>query len=222
MKKTKWKLLMGTLLISSAIVAQDSTKMAAQIQKLDSARTVNDYQVLSNDFARLAAVHKKDWLPYYYAAFCNAKIGFVNYEGKAKTPAEKLQAFSDLCESQINTALSLIDTNKQKKELSEIYCIISMMYRTKIFISPMSNGKKYGPSANLYIVKAKLTDTTNARATYLDGWLKYNTPALWGGDKKKAKILLNKALQQHTPMNPSALYPRWGKNECEDILKQYK
>ncbi len=195
-------------------------QMMTEIAKLDSAKTINDCQVLGNDFARLSGANKKDWLPFYYAAFCNAKIGFIHFARNEKA-SDKMELFNELCETQINTALSLIDTVNQKKELSEIYGVMSMMYRTKIFISPMTNGKKYGPTANLYIVKAKMTDSTNARATYLDGWLKYYTPKLWGGDQKKAKLLLDKALQQLSNEHPKPLYPHWGKAECEEILKLY-
>ena len=59
--------------------AQDnySQQMQTAVAKLDQAATVKDYQQLAAGFESIAEQEKTSWLPWYYAAFCNAKIGWL-------------------------------------------------------------------------------------------------------------------------------------------------
>jgi hypothetical protein len=191
-------------------------QMEVIVSRLDKAAKVSDYQILANDFVRIANAQKNQWLPYYYAALCNVKIGWLYQED-----ADKIEPFANLSEEQIKKSLSLLDTAKNKVELSEVYCVLSMVNRARVFISPMSNGRKYGPIAHQYIVKAKQKNAENPRPAFLEAWEKYYTPKMWGGDKDKAKELLETAMKQLEAKPTSAIYPHWGKMECEEILKQY-
>jgi hypothetical protein len=97
-----------------------------------------------------------------------------------------------------------------------------MVDQAFVFISPMSNGPTYGPSASEYREKAKKANPDNARALYVNGWAKYNTPKIWGGDKDKAKELLQQALEKLKDSPASAVSPHWGKVDVEALLAQYK
>jgi hypothetical protein len=97
-----------------------------------------------------------------------------------------------------------------------------MVNRARVFINPMSNGKKYGPIAQRYIQKSMQMNSENPRANYLTAWEKYYTPKLWGGDKTKAKELLDLALTQLENKPTSIIYPHWGITECNEILSQFK
>jgi hypothetical protein len=201
-------------------MAQDSTftiQMETNVSKLDNAKAVGDYQVLANDFTRLADYRKTEWLPYYYAAFCNAKISWLYQQD-----GDKIEPFANLAEEQIKKAEAMLDTAKNKSELSEVYCVLSMVNRARVFINPMSNGKKYGPIAQRYIQKSMQMNSENPRANYLAAWEKYYTPKLWGGDKTKAKELLDLALTQLENKPTSIIYPHWCITECNEILSQYK
>jgi len=120
----------------------------------------------------------------------------------------------------IDQAESLIDTAAQKKELSEIYCVLSMVNRSRVFINPMSFGSKYGPIAARYTQLALKINPDNPRAKYLEGWAKYATPKLWGGDKKKAKELLLLAKQQLEAAPTAGINPHWGKKEVDELLSK--
>jgi hypothetical protein len=201
-------------------MAQDSTftiQMETNVSKLDNAKAVGDYQVLANDFTRLADSKKTEWLPYFYAAFCNAKISWLYQQD-----GDKIEPFANLAEEQIKKAEAMLDTAKNKSELSEVYCVLSMVNRARVFINPMSNGKKYGPIAQRYIQKSMQMNSENPRANYLTAWEKYYTPKLWGGDKTKAKELLDLALTQLENKPTSIIYPHWGITECNEILSQFK
>jgi hypothetical protein len=219
MKKAIFLFVTG-LLIHAAASAQDpvTNQLQADVSKLDNAKSGQDYQELANDFIRIADVKKTDWLPYYYAAFCNAKIGWL----KQDSDPDNIEPFADKADEQVKKAQSLLDTAKQKKELSEVYCIKSMSNRARVYINPMVYGRKYGPAASQYTQLARKTDPDNPRALYIEGWEKYATPKMWGGDKQKAKELLLEA-QQKLNSNPApGIQVHWGKKEVDDLLGKLK
>lgn len=188
------------------------------ITRLDNASSVTAYQSLANDFTRLAGVYTKEWSAFYYSAYCNARIAWL-YQEK---PGE-IEPYAKLAETQIRNAETLAGASGNNSGvLSEIFCIWSMVDRAYVFISPMSNGRKYGPASNQYIEKAKKANPNNARAFYLDAWVNYYTPKLWGGDKAKAKELLGQALVKLNSPAPSAVFPHWGKTDCDALLAQFK
>ncbi|MEP6951065.1 MAG: hypothetical protein ABI863_17385 [Ginsengibacter sp.] len=208
------------MFLYAGLHAQDAytQQMQSAVTKLDAAKTTNDYEQLAINFMQIASSQKTQWLPDYYAAFCNAKIGWL----KQNTDPDNIEAFANKSLEQIATAKSLLDTSKQKKELSEVYCIFSMANRAMVFINPMSNGRKYGPAAAKYITLAEQENPDNPRALYLDAWQKITTPKLWGGDKTEGKQLLNEA-KQKLESNPSTgVEPHWGKTEIDDMLKKLK
>jgi hypothetical protein len=193
-------------------------QMQAEVTKLDQAKSIKDYAQLATDFELIAHLQSTQWLPYYYAAFCNAKVGWL----KQNDDPDNIDHFADNAEQQIKKAQLLLDTSRQQKELSELYCVFSMLNRARVFINPPTYGPKYGPSASRYTILARQKDPDNPRALYLAGWEKFATPKMWGGDKGKAKELLTEA-QQKLDNNPSSgIEPHWGKTEVKDILKQLK
>jgi hypothetical protein len=219
MKKMKMAALLNCSLFAflPAMHAQTSFSQAIApfVARAHTAASISDYQSLANDFARVTGAYPNEWLGYYYAAYCNVRIAWA-YEQNT----DKIEPFAKLAETQIGKAESLAGADN--KALSEIYCIWNMVDRAYVFINPNANGPQYGPAANRYMEKAKKANPDNGRALYLDGWLKYNTPKLWGGDKDKAKELLLQASDKLKAAPDSPLFPHWGKSDCESLLTQYK
>jgi hypothetical protein len=193
-------------------------QMQSAVAKLDNVNTVKDYQQLVIDFERIADAQKTQWLPYYYAALCNAKVGWL----KQNDDPDNIEPFANKAEEEIKKAQSLLDSSKQKTELSEVYCVQSMINRAMVFINPMTYGRQYGPIASQYTQLAGRSNPDNPRALYLEGWEKYATPKMWGGDKTKAKELLTVAKQKLDNNTSPGIEPHWGKKEVEEILKQLK
>lgn len=193
-----------------------STALQAPVARLEKARTAKDYETLEREFAAIAATQKTGWLPYYYAAFCNARIGFLYQDD-----GEKIEPYSNRGEEEIKKAQSLLREATQKKELAEVYTVMSMIYRTKVFINPMTYGRKYGPISQQYLDQAKLLDAQNPRALWLQAWVKYNTPKMWGGDKQQAKELATESLRL-LEQAPAGTDPHWGKADDEELLGKYK
>jgi hypothetical protein len=194
-------------------------QMVAVVAQLDRAVAAKDYQQLASVFESIALQEKTNWLPYYYAAFCNAKIGWLYQQD-----GDKIKPFADKAEMDIKKSSSLLNTVSQKKELSEVYCVFSMVNRARVFISPMNYGRQYGPAASQYTHLALQTNPDNPRANYLLGWEKYSTPGFWGGDKKKARELLDLAKQQlnATSASNDGINPHWGQREVAELLKELK
>jgi hypothetical protein len=204
-----------TMMIAAQAQESTSSQLNSTVEKLASARSVKSYQQLASEFANIAEAQKTNWLAWYYAAFCNAKIGWL-----LQNDGDLIEPFAKKADEQIHKSLSLLDTATQKKELSEVYCVLSMVNRANVFINPMTYGRKYGPAASKYIQFARQIDPENPRAIYLQGWEKYSTPKMWGGDKKKAKELLEQAAQRLNSQQVSGNYPHWGKKEVEETLKR--
>lgn len=207
-----------TMLLCATAHAQEEQQMQAAIAKLDNAKTVKDYQLLADNFSRIADAQKKEWLPYYYAAFCNAKIGWL----KQNDDPDNIEPFANKADEEIKKAAALIDTATQKKELAEIYCIKMMLNQARVFINPQTYGRQYGPTAFNYLQLAKQADPDNPRVLYLLGWQKFATPKMWGGDKALAKQLLTQANQKLAGDPASGPEPHWGKKEVDEILGQLK
>ena len=190
-------------------------ELQTAVVRLDKASSVADYEALEREFSGIAA-RKADWLPYYYAAYCNAKIGFLYRDS-----GERIEPYSKRGEEQALKARSLLDTVTQQKELSELYTVMSMVYRTRIFISPMRYGRKFGMLSGQYLQKAKELNPQNPRAMYVEALIKYYTPGMWGGDKDLAKQLASESLAklQHVTTGTA---PHWGKVENLELLSHYK
>lgn len=192
-----------------------TTSLQNAITKLDQSQTAKDYESLEKVFAAIAS-QGNDWLPYYYAAFCNARIGLLYQDD-----GDKIEPYSIRGEEQANKAKSLLDTTRQKNELSEVYTVMSMVYRTKVFINPMTYGRKYGMLSDQWLRQAKQFNPTNPRAMYVEAWVKYNTPKMWGGDKNLARQLATQSLKLLENATPDS-QPHWGKAEDMELLSKYK
>ena len=191
-------------------------QLLSVVSKLDRASTVKEFESLANDFENIAKIEKDDWLPYYYAAFCNAKAAWL----KENSDPESIEQNANLADKEIKLSASLLDTSEQKKELSEVYCILSMVNRARVFINPVTYGRQYGPLASHYTILALNANSHNPRAIYLEGWEKYVTPKMWGGDKSKGRELLESA-KKILDENPlTGIEPHWGKTEIEATLQK--
>lgn len=205
--------LFSAVLLQYGTYAQ-SGGLSAAIAKLDQAQTVKDYEQLEKTFTSIS--EQPTWLAPYYAALCNAKIGFL-----LQDDGDKIESYANRGEEQAKKALSLLDTGSQQKEVAEVYTVLSMIYRTKVFINPMTYGRKYGMLSDQYLKQATALNAQNPRTLYMSAWVKYYTPKMWGGDKDLAKKLAGESLSNlNTPANGN--YPRWGKAEDQALLSKFK
>ncbi len=166
---------------------------------------------VANNFERIATAEKTQWLPYYYAAYCQVMYAFM------QTDPSGNDVIADKAEGWINKADSLSPSN------SEISSVKSLIATARMIVNPQQRYMQYGTQANDLMEKAKKEDPNNPRPWYLEGQNLKNTPEQFGGGCGAAKPLLETALQKFNNFKPqSELHPNWGKFMTEKYLSDCK
>jgi hypothetical protein len=206
-------ILVGAAFILSLTAMSQSEKyvkaMKKNIADIDSMYVRNNAAELANSFERIADAEKTQWLPYYYAAYCNIA---ASYTEKDKTMIDKI---ADKAEELIKKAEEIGGEN------SETNVIRSMIASTHMMVDPQSRWAKYGPASSGYMAKAKSLDSTNPRPILLEGQSKFYTPKAFGGGKDVAKPLFEQAIRMFGTFKPaSELHPTWGMGTAKYFLSQ--
>lgn len=208
----KKMILSVAILFTATLLFAQSDKFAAAMKKNLEALEASfnnppELLTMSNNFERIAAAEKSQWLPYYYAAFCQVNYGFIQQD-KTKT-----DGYADKATELIAKADSLSPNN------SEISCLKSMIASCHMMVDPMTRWQEYGQESASNLEASIQQDPTNPRPYYLKGQgLKY-TPEQFGGGCKSAKVELQKAMDKYaTFKSASELHPNWGKEQVEKLL----
>jgi hypothetical protein len=207
-------LLLLAVFATAAVKAQSpryQDAMAKQVALLDQESSYNPQTMLdiSNTFERIAAAEKTQWLPYYYAAYAQVMSALMTQD------KDKIDGLADKAQANINKADSLQPNN------DEVACIRSLIASSRIMVDPQTRGQEYGPESGMQIEKAKQINPENPRVYLLEGQALYYTPEQFGGDKKKAKEVLELALQKYAAFKPaSSIAPHWGEAHAKDLLQQ--
>lgn len=200
-------ILFMALFVSLGLRAQ-SDKFTASMQKnlvlLDSAKTTADLENVSNAFVRIGDAEKTQWLPYYYAALAQTRIGWTDKKVDADQLAEKVRALVAKAEA--------IEKN------AELCTITNMAATQQMLVDPQSRWQTYGAEASSALEDGMKLDPNNPRLYYLQAMSVYGTPEQFGGGKQKAKPLFEKAVALFKTFTLKPLYPNWGQKEAEDML----
>jgi hypothetical protein len=184
--------------------------MKTNIAKLDSGLIRNNLGELSNNFERIAAAEKSEWLPYYYAAYCTVMQALMEQD------KSKSDAIADKAEALVTKAEAIAG-----KENSELLVIRSMIASAHLMVDPQSRWQQYGPASTENMMKARQLDPKNPRPVYLEGQAKFYTPESFGGGKVPARELFQQALQMFDNFQPaSSIHPSWGKAATLYFLAQ--
>ena len=87
--KYLFTLMIGLMFLQPAVKAGGDKYLEAMQSALalfDSSKSLEDLQNVANRFERIANAEPKEWLPLYYAAFCNANMVWMIKPG-AETDA---------------------------------------------------------------------------------------------------------------------------------------
>lgn len=204
--------LLSITVASFAQSAKYVPAMQSNIAAIDTSfRNPANLLSLANNFERIANSEKNQWLPYYYAAFCQVNYGYFEKD------KSKIDGVADKATALIDIADSLAPNN------SEISCIKSMIATCHMMVNPMQRYMQYGEDINSNMEKAMEQDPANPRPYMLKGQsLKY-APEQFGGGCATAKPELQKALDKYAAFKPaSELHPVWGKGRVEQIMSECK
>jgi hypothetical protein len=213
----KFVLLMMTAFTILTSFGQSEKYIAAMkknLAEIDSAFVKNDvnrFTDIAASFERIGDAEKTQWLPYYYAAYCQVMFAFVKND-----PASN-DAIADKADQSIVKAEAL------EKNNSEISLLKAMITSSRMLANPMQRWMELGPKIQQYSQDAVTQDPTNPRPHWFNGVSLKNTPEQFGGGCGAAKPLLEKAMELYTTFRPATdLHPSWGKPACENDLKGCK
>lgn len=237
-------LLLSVVFFSSNLFAQDANakyekamnKAFAMMKKIGAPKTdkkseeeiteeeenfqKNPYDVVANQFERIASKEKEKWQPVYYTAFVRTLAAFQAKENKE----EATERLADL-EQVLNKTLVSDSVKEDKIAQSELFALMGMMYSARISANPMVMGMKLGAVYDKTLKTAVFLNPKNPRAYLLQAQKLFYTPEAFGGNKKKAKILAKKALnlfQAEAKTTRENFAPRWGRGQAEGLVKSIK
>src|SRR5688572_8550781 len=198
---------------SSLLFAQSAKYVAAMKKNLSamdtSFRTPSSLLAMANNFERIAEAEKNQWLPYYYAAFCQVNYGFMQQD------KSKVDAYANKATALIQKADSLSPNN------SEISCIKSMIASCHMLVDPQTRWMEYGKESGDNLEAAITQDPTNPRPHFLKGQGLKFTPEQFGGGCKTALPEFEKAMAKYAAFKSGGeLFPDWGKEQVEKLVKE--
>ena len=182
--------------------------MEANLKLLDTASAPATFIMLANNFDRIGKAEKKQWQPFYYAAFCYA-IMAANVPDKSKIDylAEKAVSY-------------LASADALEKNNSEISSLHGMILYTRLLVDPISRWQTMGKEASDLLIKAKQQDPANPRPYLVEARAKLHTPEGMGGGPKAAKLTIDECLAKFKTFMPvNSLAPGWGKAQAEKLSK---
>jgi len=195
-------------LVSMAQKAEFYQAMGEALPQYASCKGVTDFQALGNKFEMIANVEKSEWLPLYYHAHCYILMSFMEQD------VAKKDSYLDVAEKSVNKLIEMAPTE------AEVFVLQAFFYSGRLVVNPMERGQRYGQLSGQAIGKALALDATNPRAKMMEIQMNMGTARFFGTDPNsfcpQAKDLLAK-WDDFKPKSP--LYPNWGKNQVEEIVK---
>lgn len=211
-------LLLSVSLLQAQMPEKFVKAMEAKVSLIDSTTTSEGYIELANSFERIANAEKNQWLPFYYAAFCQVMSGYFSMgDNPMGGDASKIDPIADKAKELLDKAEALEPNN------SEIFLVRKMVHSLHMMGNPMQRYMSDGQAATEALEKAKKLNPDNPRIYLQEAQDKYYTPEQFGGSKDEAKRLFEKAYKQYEIFKPaSSIHPNWGLSQVNYFLSQFK
>ena len=196
-------------LVSMAQKPEYYKAMGETLGQYSSAKSVSDLQALGNKFQMIANVEKGEWLPLYYHAHCYILMSFME-QGDAALK----DSYLDVAEKSVTKLLEMAPSE------AEVYVLQSFYLTGRLVVNPVERGQKYSGLAGQATGKALAMDATNPRAKLMKIQMDMGSAKFYGTDPKSFCPQAKELLATWDNFKPkSALYPNWGKEQVEGILK---
>lgn len=185
--------------------------MKAQLQLLDSAETIDEYQAIANSFERIAQKESAEWLPLYYAAYSYLNMGF----DKALTLAEK-DTYFNKAEELLKKA-EVISANN-----SEITALQGYAVMAKLAADPAGRGQSLSPVAMQLFGKAIQQNNENPRALFLMAQMEYGMAQFFGSGTEKACGMAQQSVALYEKDIVEGITPQWGADMAKEMTNRCK
>lgn len=180
-------------------------QMLQNISQLNSAKSVEDFSIVKNNFASIAGKGKgnTNWQPYYYTALSYLKEGDFLFKNNQR----------ELANDNIITALKYLKPILEKeKDNAEINILLGILYAYRMHISPNENTESIGKVVEQYIEKSEKLDPNNPRLSLLKADFKYFSSE----NKTEAVALYKETVKKfNSYKSKNKIDPNWGKSEAE-------
>jgi len=168
-----------------------------------------EWQALANRFERIATAEPKEWLPRYYATYAYSTLAFF---GKNITEKDQMV---DKAEALLKEAFAIAGEN------SELMLLDAQVHQARMLADPQSRYQSEGPLFEASLKKAEALGPDNPRVYLMKGSNLYYTPEQFGGGKKVAKPILEKAVEKFATFRAAGLlFPNWGQGQAGYMLAQ--
>ena len=186
--------------------------MGETLGQYQSCRSVDDFKSLANKFERISNVEKGEWLPLYYHAHCYIIMSF-----REPADAKKKDEYLDVAEKSIEKILVMAP------EEAEVYALQGFLYTGRLVINPMERGQKYSMLSGQALGRALTMEPGNPRASVLKLQNEMGTAQFYGNDPAQYCSQAYELLARWDNYKPkSPIYPAWGKDQVEEIVKRCK
>lgn len=209
----KYLLSFALVLMSLIAFAQTDYEkiMSEKIGRIESCKTPEDFQTLSNDFQRIGSKESSQWLPSYYAALSQIQKGRVLMRNGNM---QDLDGVAAQAEKYLGTAQNLVGADN-----AEIHLLRKMAYSLRMMVNPQQRFMTDGARASEELSRAEKLDPANPRIALIKAEDIYFTPEQYGGSKSKGIEMFKEALSKFNAYKPkTALDPNWGRGEAEYFL----
>lgn len=170
-------------------------EMEGSLDKVQRARVTFERAAFNDSVATLA---------HYYAAYATHQlIGLLSGINSATSRRELLD--------HIDYAIEHLEAATQREpSFAEGWALLASVYGRRISYRPIA-GMALGPKSNRAQKTAEKLAPDNPRVVLLKAVSDYNTPRMWGGNKKRAMAGLHRAAGLfETEMVADSLQPSWG------------
>lgn len=204
-------LILAVVLVSSVANAQKAEyykAMGETLGQFANCKSVADFQELGNKFQMIANAEKTEWLPLYYQTQCYILMSFVEQD------AAKKDSYLDVAEKSLNKLIEMAPGE------AEVYVLQSFYFTGRLLVNPMERGQEYSQLSGQATGKALALDPTNPRAKMLKIQMDMGSAPYMGLDAKSFCPQAKELLASWDNYKPkSQLYPNWGKDQVEGIVK---
>ncbi len=211
------KVIISIAILLTALAGRSQSKefagaMGEALSRCAGCKTIDDFQSLGNRFGLIANAEKTEWLPLYNQANCYIIMSFME-----PGDAAKKDSYLDVAEQSIQKMIALAPKEP------EVYALQAMFYSARLVVDPMSRGQKYSALSAQAVGTALGLDPANPRAQFIKLRNEMGSAQFFGKDPKEycpqvAELLKN--WDNYKVKSP--LYPAWGKQQVEEMLKECK
>ncbi|WP_234736924.1 hypothetical protein [Tellurirhabdus bombi] len=198
-------------LFKQAYAQQDKyvKAMESAIAKVNFMASKDDLLQSASQFERIGGAEANEWLPNYWSAYTYSIMAYKEQD------AAKKDAFLDKADAFFEKAL------KQQPDNDELMVLQAQLAGARLAVDPQNRWQKYGDIYQTALDKATAKNAENPRIYYLQGQSLLYKPEQYGGGKKVACPLLQKAAEKFATFKATTrIHPNWGAEETKYAMKQ--